>query len=476
MVFESAGEVPEMNCRMLVELPEPFTRSARGGRLGVLFLCLAMAAVAVPAFGQQGGAGLGAQAVGGIAIDADGIIRNLDPRALEGLAEKRRQALAGKPLGAAGQRDLQKVSLRRIIAAVEEAMAEGTQVPTDVLTLGGLEQIDYVFVDPDARDLILAGPGDAAVIDAAGNLVAATSGRPLLLLEDLIVSLRAIDAARMGGMRCSIDPTPEGIAQLQALLSGVRSLDNPQAVFRRMEEALGPQQVTVGGVPADSHFAQVLVAADYRMKRIGMGLEESGLRSLPSYLSMVPGTAGAAMLPRFWLEARYDPIARDPDELTWKLGDRKLVCLTESDLLAREGLQRGRGRQNVMAKRWCELMTTHYDELATRQPVFAELANCVDLAVVAALIDSRQLADRAGLDLSPLVNEAGLALPVYAVPRQVPTVAHGIKRGKKWVLSASGGVQFQPWAFIDTPVEAADLGQQRTLALASRPETSFCWE
>ena len=464
-----------MICRMLLQLPEMPSRAPLAGRLAAVLCSLATIVAAVPAFGQAGGAGLGAQAVGGISIDADGIIRNLDPQAIEQLATQRRELLAGKPLGADGRRELQKVSLRRIVMAVEAAVAEGIQVPTDVLTLGGLERVEYVFVDPDARDLVLAGPGDTAVIDATGNLVAAGSGRPLLLLEDLIVALRAIDAARMGGMRCSIDPTPEGIAQLQSFLGNVRSLTDPQAIFRQMEESLGPQQITVGGVPADSHFAQVLVAADYRMKRIGMALEPSGLRGLPSYLSMVPA-GGGSVLPRFWLEARYDPIARDPDELAWKLNGRKLVCLTESDLLAREGLERGRGRSDAIANRWCELMTKHYDDLAERQPVFAELANCVDLAVVAALIDSRQLADQAGLDLSPLLDEASLALPVYGVPRQVPTVASGIKKGSRWVLSASGGVQFQPWAFVDITVEAAEVGKQRTVALASRPETGFCWE
>jgi len=465
-----------MIVRMLAVLSESLLRSDRAVTLGRLLLCLTLASGAVPAFGQAGGAGLGAQAVGGITIDADGIIRNLEPRALEELAEKRRQALAGKPLGAAGRREFQKVSLRRIIAAIQNAVEQGEQVPADVLTLGGLERIDFVFVDPDARDLVLAGPGDAAVIDAAGNLLAAGSGRPLLLLEDFIVALRAIDAARMGGMQCSIDPSPQGLAQLQALLGSVGSLNNPQALYRRMEQALGPQQVTVGGVPADSHFAQVLVAADYRMKRIGMGLEPSGLPGLPSYLAMVPASFGGSVLPRFWLEARYDPIARDPDELAWKLTGRKLVCLTESDLLAREGLQRGGGRADTVAKRWCELLTKHYDDLATRQPVFAELANCVDLAVVAALIDSRQLAARAGLDLGPLLDDANLSLPVYAIPRQVPTVASGIKKGNRWVLSASGGVQFQPWAFVDGPLEVADLGQQRSHALAARPQTGFCWQ
>ena len=84
--------------------------------------------------------------------------------------------------------------------------------------------------------------------------------------------------------------------------------------------------------------------------------------------------------------------------------------------------------------------------------------NCVDLAVVAALIDSRQLADRAGLDLSLLKDTSSVQLSSYEVPKQVPTVAHGMKRGSRWILSASGGVQFQPWAFLEDVVEAQDVG------------------
>ena len=455
-----------------VAVLEYFKTGAR--RLGLV--AIGVVALTSQVFGQLNGGFAGNQAVGGISVDADGIVQNLEPQALQSLVATRRQALAGKPLGGDGQRELQKVSLRRIIAAVEAALAAGTNVPADVLTLGGLERIEYVFVDPDARDLILAGPADTAIVDDSGTIVAASSGRPLLLLEDLVVALRAIDAARMGGMQCSIDPSPEGLARLRAMLKQAKSVGNPQQMYRAMEQALGPQQISLGGVPADSHFAQVLVAADYRLKRIGMGLEPSGIAQLPSYLSMVPATVGATILPRFWLEAMYEPLARDPDELAWKFSGRQMVCLTESDLLARQEIKRGAGRADLIATRWCGLMTEHYNALARQQPVFAELANCVDLAVLAALMESRQLADRAGLDLTPLLDASRVRLPTYPVATQVPTVAHGIKKGTRWVLSASGGVQFQPWALIEEVVENDDVARVRSLALVGRSEQGFYWE
>ena len=149
------------------------------------------------------------------------------------------------------------------------------------------------------------------------------------------------------------------------------------------------------------------------------------------------------------------------------------MCLTETDLLVREGMKRGSGRADKNAARWCEQMTACYDDLALSKPVFRELKNCVDLAVVAALIDSRQLADRAGLDLSLLKDASSVRLSSYAVPKQVSTVAHA-SRGGRWVLSASDvGL---PWAFLEEVVEAQDVASTRKLALASRPEAGICWE
>lgn len=423
---------------------------------------------------QFNGGGFGNQAVGGIAIDAQGIVANLDPKALESLAAERQRALADAADGEPS--DLRKVSLAGIVAAVEASVTENKRLPADVVFLGGLERITHVFVDPEGHDIILAGPADRISVDAVGNVVGAKSRRPLLQLEDLLVALRAIDGARQGGILCSIDPTPEGITRLNAFLARQRTIGpDPARVFRGMEEAVGSQVVTVDGVPGDSRLARVLVAADYRMKRIAMGLEESGVAGLPTYLSLVPPGGRATALPRFWLEAEYDPIARDPDELAWKFGGRRMKCLTESDLAGPAGLQRGAAGQDKIAAEWCAAMTREYDALAAKQPVFAELVNSVDLAVVAALIQGRQLAQRAGLDIGLLLDAKRLPLTAYDVPKSVPTVASGLKKGRAWVLSASGGVKVQPWQFATATRDDATLTEARQAALSGRPKTGWRW-
>jgi hypothetical protein len=424
----------------------------------------------------RGGFGFGGGAVGGISIGADGIVRNLEPAAVESLAGERRRALANEGIAAGAADSLRKVSIARIAAAMATAGAD-KPLPPDVLFLGGLERVTHVFVDPDGHDVVLAGPADAVSVDASGNVVSARSGKPVLQLEDLLVALRAIDAVRAGGIKCSIDPTPEGVAKLQSLLRTQRTIgSNPDATLVAMQNALGPQRVTVDGVPGDSRFARVLVAADYRLKRIGMGLEPSGVADLPSYLSLVPAGKGGAAMPRFWLEPDYEPLSRDPDELAWRINGRRMRCLTENDLFAADGTRQTNVGADPLAAGWCERMTRHYDAVAAKQPVFAELVNCVDLAVVAALIHGRQLAGRAGLDIAPLLDARTAPLPTYDVPTSVPTVAHGIRKGSNWVVSASGGVAFQPWSFAASAAESADMDENRSLALASRPATSVWWD
>lgn len=432
-----------------------------------------MMVIAAPAARAQF---FGVGVVGGISIDAAGIVRTVDAGDLAELAAARRTALADVGL-TDSENGLRKVSLAGIVRAVEAASSGGAPLAPDVVLLGGLERVTHVFVDPDAHDIILAGPADAARVDADGNVLGVKSGRPLMQLEDLIVALRAADGARDGGILCSIDPVPERIKALRRFLATREaSAADPTATLRKMEEVLGPQTIRLGGVPADSRFARVLVAADYRLKRIGMGLEESGVPRLPSYLATVPANMSAGTLPRFWLEASYDPIARDADELAYRLSGRTIRCLTESDALGEEGIRRGAGPENKVAQKWCDAFSERYDALSAKHPVFAELANCVDLAVVATLIEAQDLDGKAGLDLAILKDAERVRLPVYEVPTAVPTVATGVRKGNVWVVSASGGIQFQPWGVATALDEADDVAPERTAALDSRTATGWWWD
>ena len=94
----------------------------------------------------------------------------------------------------------------------------------------------------------------------------------MLRLEDLMLALRTTENARNGGISVSIDPTEEGrLAARPRHRHRIRQYT--PAVAEVFEKALGPQKISINGVPKTSHFARMLVASDYKMKRIAMKLE-----------------------------------------------------------------------------------------------------------------------------------------------------------------------------------------------------------
>ena len=75
---------------------------------------------------------------------------------------------------------LRKVSLRGLEEAIEESLKSGKALPDEVLFLAGLQDIRYVFVYPEEKDIVLVGFGEGWRIDDRGNIVGVTTGKPVL--------------------------------------------------------------------------------------------------------------------------------------------------------------------------------------------------------------------------------------------------------------------------------------------------------
>ena len=61
------------------------------------------------------------------------------------------------------------------------------------------------------------------------------------------------------------------------------------------------------------------------------------------------------------------------------------------------------------------------------------------------------------------------------MPKYVATQATFLKRGGKWVVTASGGVQLFPWQIADEQEEVAALGKLRT-ETAAKDAKSWWWQ
>jgi len=398
------------------------------------------------------------RAVGGVVVGVDGVVSAPSEEDQLRLAQVRETALADVPDDLDAYDELRGVSLKQLEATIAKCRAEGKPIPEEVQYLAGLQRVEYVLVYPEQNDIVLAGPAEGWRMDALGNVVGATTGRPVILLDDLIVAMQTSEASRLEAISCSIDPTPQGMQRLQSLLSHLRTMGDPDTTIRRLEEALGPQEISVTGVPTSSHFARSMVAADFRMKRLAMNFQPSPVDGMPSFLHLAGGSK-ASMTPRWWLAASYEPLARDAEGLTWNLRGQGVKCMTEEDYFDASGQKQRSGKASAAAQRWADTLTERYSELAEHDSAFGQLRNVMDLAVVAALIEKEQLLVTAGLQLPELLGETQVA--EYPVPEQVATRASFIKRRGNFTVSASGGVQMLPWHIADRTEEVDSVGDVR---------------
>jgi hypothetical protein len=354
-------------------------------------------------------------------------------------------------------------------------MQTGKPLPIEMRMLAGLQNVRYVLIYPEENDIVLAGYAEGLQADALGNVVGKTTKRPALMLDDLLVALRTARRASQGGITCSIDPTQEGLQRLRDYVSRISRAEDVST--NEIERALGPQQIRIGGVPASSHFARVLVAADYRMKQIGMGHEKSPVAGLPSYLSMM--TAGGRgmqnMTPRWWMVPSYKPLLTGEGGLAWELRGGTVKTLTEETLFAADGSKQQTKQTSPAAQRWADLMTEKFDALSAKDSVFGQLRNCMDLAVVAALITKEGLAGRAGLDLALLMDPTQLPTVELETPKTVPTRANAIPKGSNVVISASGGVEIFAGQFIKNAEPSGSLSPVHRQVEAGLAKKSWWW-
>jgi hypothetical protein len=430
--------------------------------VGASLLAAVIAGAALTTYGGGGFIGR-VGAVGGILIDADGVVRNAEVADQQRLAKLRQELLRELPADLSQGAELRCVSLRRLQEAIRQRQqrVEMPIVTQDMELLAGLTRVQYVLVYPEHNDIVLAGPADVPVVDKYGNVVGRDTGRAIVQLDHLLVALRTAEQASRQVISCSIEPTPEGLERLQRYLA-TQTTYHP-GIAQGVEQALGPQVVKIQGVSLRSDFARTMVAADYRMKRIAMAMDPSGLRAVPSYLQMAAaGTTGLQnATPRWWMAPNYEALHRDADGLAWELRGPGIKVLTEDTLIA-EGA-RPSGKSSGAAQKWAELMTQHFDELSLKHPIFGEMRNVMDLAVVAALITKERLADRAGCDLSLLMDARTLPTDedFDVAPKEVPTLSSVVKKGTRYMVTASGGVEVNGWAVVQKFEQSATMAPLR---------------
>jgi hypothetical protein len=403
--------------------------------------------------GTGDGNTIGTGATSGVAVDAEGVLRRMTVADPTGELARQRVAEALSRLDAdvARRSPLRKVSLTRLERIIKQRLADGRGIDDSMLHLAGLTRLEYVFCYPETGDVVIAGPAEAWGTAPSGRDLGIETGQPVLLLQDLIVALRAFPPGadrKTPFIYCSIDPTPEGLARFQQVLQQIGRYIRPgdeSQIVQQLQASQGMHEITVGGIPAATHFAQVLVEADYRMKLIGIGLEQPPVR-LASYVARAnPAQISRNALQRWYFVPDYQCVRVSDDALAMQLVGEGVRLVGENEVVSSQGARSTASHMtNRASDAFVSAFTKVYPKLAEREPVYAQLRNCIDLAVAAAFIQHQDYYGLVRWDAGVFGDEQAVAVETCNAPKQVAAAINALWKGNTLLTPIGGGVQMRP--------------------------------
>ncbi|SFH68084.1 DUF1598 domain-containing protein [Planctomicrobium piriforme] len=427
----------------------------------------------------------------GIKVDPNGVLaRQAREESNHQVSHVRQQARAAHLNGDMAQPSaLRLVSLTRLEKEVARRLAEGKPVVESMQNLAGLSHIQYVLLYPEQGEIVIGGPAEGWRYNEQGLPVGAVSQTPTLQLDDLVTVMRTFSPNGQTVFGCSIDPRQENLKAVKDFVAdsqsrGALSPAGVRSWATKIGNLLGLQDITVFGVPGSSRVARVMVEADYRMKLIGIGKLDGGSQ-VPDYFELLaknPGLASGNLdALRWWMTLQCEAVVHSPEKNAFEIRGAGVKCLSENQHLTASGERIATGKSEPVNQQFAANFTSHYEELAKKDPIFADLEGIFDLALVAAMIQNNQLDQRAGWDRGVFAANGEYRPASYATPKQTESVInHRVFNGQDVVLQVAGGVRGDAMAVLNDAAvnhESPRLGTVAQQAQAGElPANRWWWD
>jgi hypothetical protein len=336
------------------------------------------------------------------------------------------QAIAASTLSDSSQ------TIALSLRVLQERLQNG-QVTPEVLSLGGMTNIDGLVLDDANKDAVLFG----------------TSGKgPTLHLDDFVVALQNCMSHNLPP-GCSIDPHFASIEHIQKIWKEIYEVASPTQVDTILKEQLEEverelQNVRVFGVPRNTRFTKIIVDADYHAKRVVNGTASPGIEGFRSLVDIAlqkvrkdidqgKQPSIPTLMSRFWFTPGTVRLSRDESETTVLLDQCEVKLLTEKTFFTKQGQLVGAGYEETFAQQFAEEFTKRYDEIAEAIPIYAELKSLFRLVAIAKALDYARAFDSILRDFSHFIRDYRLNTV------QVPDSLSGIIHVTKAVTSVDQG-------------------------------------
>lgn len=297
----------------------------------------------------------------------------------------------------------------------------------ELLGLSGITRAVGYILDDANHDLILFGEVE--------------TGFPSLRLDDLVVALRntylRYAELKGGGYEylspyCSLEPDLAVVDSLSRIgtdiSEGRDSQEVEDAVRKWRRLCASPQGVRIRGIPFRSHFASVMVEADYDMKKLAVGRARADVEGFSSLADITLQGARDDLLrggstrmdssigSRFWFYPGTIILLEDTGIVA--IDECPVLLLTEESYLSISGSIEGGGKASESAEAFARLFTELYPSLGEKRPVFIELENLFNLLTVSQGMKWKSSPEEAALDLGYLLDR--YPVPGMEVARSLP--------------------------------------------------------
>lgn len=428
---------------------------------------------------------------GGIYVDSQGLLHETVRDAAGDRVQTLREMLdrAAEPLGDRNTdwkrpARLRCVSLRRLSAEIVRQRTIGNEtlasLPDAMRHMAGLSDIKFVMLDPDAGDIVLAGPF-GGIDRSDGWTRDRASGQVVMMLSAFTAAVHATQHRQPFG--CSIDPTDQAIADALAVADKIQRKAIPLSDSAdAMREALGRQRVRIFGTSGDQPLAWLLVEADRHMKQLALG-EQPMPDGVPSYLDAIDRHIAAGVpdqqLLRLWFTGAPMSVRAGPERLTFALSGTPLKLARENQIPDRFG-GREHARADIRLSEFVESFNRNLPAIVDRYPLYSALISVYRAAALAELLHRHADVETTEQALGPLIDSSQQERAGFPVPREVESIAvmHTVqhKRQRHHILIASGGVWVEPQTTLARSVEIyPPLGNARPAKTDPPREIEHWW-
>jgi hypothetical protein len=240
------------------------------------------------------------------------------------------------------------------------------------------------------------------------------------------------------------------------------------------------QQISVDDIPATTHAAQMLVAADYRMKRIGLGADNKPVRQLATFIEKtVPNDANALF--RWFFVPDYECVVLTEDRTGMQLVGDGVKLVAENELVSSTGERTVvQGKLDPGSAAFTQSFTQQYPKIAEKALVFAQLRNWIDMLICAAHIQQEDFYGKSGWTMEFFGSEEKYPLETFVAPKEVEPVV-GEARYRGMLLAPIGGgvaidaEQALTEEHVRLDKDGKIAGKQKQIAL-NLPEGVWWWD